>query len=215
MADQSKSSEKKPIPSYKPMSIQEEYAMLTTPKSTSTSSETRDLAPAPSFTAEGSQATPFAQIFPGQPGNPIDADHPPALIPTSILAEMVGLPMPSRRSRRMRNISPGDIPPAIPRSQSGPRRPTPLERMNLVDTENIGTDSDDEDYVPPTSANTSSFLPELSPEEIEAINAAVTPSGDAAPATVEVPADNEAPVADNVSVPAGDQDLHYKNSDLW
>ncbi|KAL3623035.1 hypothetical protein CASFOL_031851 [Castilleja foliolosa] len=196
MADNSKSSGKKPIPSYKAMSLQEEHQMLSTSRSTSSGSRARDPAPAPSLAAVEAQTIPFAQLFPGQPGNPIDADHPPALIPTSVLAEMINRPMPTKRSRRLCNIPPGDIPPAIPRSQSGPRRPTPLERMNLVDEETRQSDSDDEDYLPSDSSKASSFLPDLTPEEIESIAAAVTP-----PVAEEVTAtdDFQAP-ADNLAI---------------
>ncbi|KAL3635730.1 hypothetical protein CASFOL_020277 [Castilleja foliolosa] len=171
MADNSKSSGKKPILSYKAMSLQEEHQMLTTSRSTSSGSRAHDPAPAPSLAVVNAQPVPYAQIFPGQQGNPVDVDQPPALIPTSVLRELVNRPMPTKFSRRMRGIAPGDIPPAIPKSQAGPRSPKPLERMNLVDEENVQSDSDDEDYVPPESVKASSFLPDLTPEELESIAA--------------------------------------------
>ncbi|KAL3645935.1 hypothetical protein CASFOL_011115 [Castilleja foliolosa] len=204
------------------MSLQEEHQMLATSHSTSSGSRTRDPAPAPSLAVADAQPMPYAQIFPGQQANPIDADHPPPLIPTSVLREIVNRSMPTKRSRRLRNIVPGDIPPAIPRSQSGPRRPTPLERMNLVDEENVQTDSDDEDYVPPESLKASSFIPDLTPEEIEAINAvagtppvtekAAAPADDLAVVAVKAPPSavvspslaQENPVPSSPSIPHTD-----------
>ncbi|KAL3615922.1 hypothetical protein CASFOL_040216 [Castilleja foliolosa] len=214
MADKSSSSGKKPIPSYRAMSLQEEHQMFTASVATPRSSETRDPAPAPSLEMVVYEPTPmpYAQIFPGQPGNPIDPDNLPTVIPTSVLREIVNRPMPTKRSRRPRNIAPGEIPPAIPRSQSGPRRPTPLEQMNLVDEENIQSDSDDDDYQPPTSAKAPSFLPDLSPEELESIAAAVTPSAAAtlvgeilAPADVSTTPVDETPTPTALSPPPADE----------
>ncbi|KAL3623541.1 hypothetical protein CASFOL_032357 [Castilleja foliolosa] len=97
----------------------------------------------------------------------------------------------TKRSRRLRGVVPGEIPTVIPRSQSGPRHPTPLEQMNLVDEENIQSDADDEDYLPPGSVKMPSFIPDLTPDELESIAAASpqpaakeTPVGDGTPTSV-------------------------------
>ncbi|KAL3649497.1 hypothetical protein CASFOL_005900 [Castilleja foliolosa] len=190
MADKSSSNGKTPL--FPGLSLQEEHAMSSTSQATSERSRAPHLSPPSSSTSRDVvvvDAVPISRILPGEPGNELDPDNLPVLIPTAELRRIVNQP-PPKRSRRLRNIAPGEIPTAIPRSQAGPRRPTPLETMNLVDEENIQSDSDDEDYLPPGSVKASSFIPDLTPEDLESIAAAMSP-----------PVAEETHVGDDVSAP--------------
>ncbi|GFQ00422.1 uncharacterized mitochondrial protein atmg00810 [Phtheirospermum japonicum] len=76
------------------------------------------------------EAPLMAQLFPGQAGNEIDVDNPPDLPLYAYLFGRIGNPS-LKRSRRLRNIPPGIVPPAVPKIQAGPRRQVPLEQMNF------------------------------------------------------------------------------------
>ncbi|KAL3618814.1 hypothetical protein CASFOL_037337 [Castilleja foliolosa] len=186
--------------------------MFATSTPTPGASETRDSVPAPSLEMVVYEPAPMphAQIFPGQQGNPIDLDNLPTLIPTSVLARIVNRPMPKKVSRRLHGISPRVIPPAVPKSKAGPRRHVALERMNLIDEENDQSDSDDEDYLPSGSVKASSLIPDLTPEELESIAAAVSlpvpqeihvVDDVSAPVTL-VPSSTEFPVEEEIPAPA-------------
>ncbi|KAL3626365.1 hypothetical protein CASFOL_029914 [Castilleja foliolosa] len=173
MADKSSS---RKIPLFPGLSVQEEHAMFLTSQATSDRTRAPHLPPPAPWTSRDVvvvDAVPISMILPGEPGNELDLDNLPTVMPTAELRGNMSQAS-TKRSRRLRGVVPGEIPTAIPRSQSGPRRSTPLERMNLVDVEENQSDADDEDYLPPESVKASSFIPDLTPDELESIAAEST-----------------------------------------